>query len=455
MSVHSARVTPVVTALARIRLVSCLIFSRFICFWLLCFWPIVFGHSAQAAYSNYNSVLIGSQAAGLGGAYTALYRDSSAVAFYNPAGLAFATDSSASASATVYKKFDTKYGDLDQFTTASLRVNQGFFRGVPTASGSVLTYDKLNAAFSIVVPDYETFGGEIRSTASSVSLLNILDESLWVGGGAGIRLSDIRPELPHEIAVGVSLYYTARNLSRTVRERIITNGAEALVMSEEKNILGNAIVAILGVQSATSEEKVGTWNWGVSFRLPSLQINGTGSYFKSVVNTNPFSSVSENHPSVTTLTKIPAKLTLGLAWFPKEEWTISVDLSGYEQVSYRDMTDPGTEADEIHHRTVANINVGLERPLTKWLTLRLGAFTNLSSHDEPSESPLLRSGDRIDQLGWSANLGIETREHFIFTFGGYYTGGRGQSVQLLDQTLARVPKSQQVFTMLVGTSFFF
>lgn len=179
--------------------------------------------TANAAYSNYNSVLIGLQAAGMGGAYTALYQDSSAVAFYNPAGLAFATDSSASASATVYKKFDTKYGDLDQFTTASLRINQGFFRGVPTASGSVLTYEKLNAAFSIVVPDYETFGGEIRSTANSVSLLNVLDESLWVGGGAGIRLSDLRPELPHDIAVGISLYYTARNLSRTVRERIITN----------------------------------------------------------------------------------------------------------------------------------------------------------------------------------------------------------------------------------------
>lgn len=416
--------------------------------------------NAQAAYSNYNSILVGTQAAGMGGAYTALYQDSSAVAYYNPAGLAFASGegaktSSASASATVYKKFDTKYGDLDQFTTASLRVNQGFFRGVPTASGSVLTYEKLNAAFSIVVPDYETFGGEIRSTANSVSLLNILDESLWVGGGAGLRLSEIHPELPRDLAVGVSLYYTARNLSRTARERIITNGTEALVMSEEKNILGNSLVAILGLQSAASEEKTGSWNWGLSLRLPSLQISGTGSYFKSVVNTNPFSSVSENHPSVTTLTRIPAKLTLGLAWFPKEDWTLSVDISGYDQVSYRDMTDPGTEADEIHHRMIANLNLGLERPLTKWLTLRVGAFTNFSSHDEPGEAPKVRSGDRIDQLGWSANFGIETREHFIFTFGGYYTGGRGQSVQLLDQNLARVPKSQQVFTMLVGTSFYF
>lgn len=416
---------------------------------------------ASAAYSNYNSVLIGTQAAGMGGAYTALYQDSSAVAFYNPAGLGFAAygpegkNSSASASATVYKKFDTKFGDLDHFTSASLRINQGFFRGVPTSSGSVFTYEKLNAAFSIVVPDYETFGGEIRSTATSVSLLNMLDESLWVGGGAGIRLSDLRSDLRSDIAVGLSLYYTARNLSRTVQERIITNSTEALVMSEEKNILGNTLVAILGIQSAAPQEREGSWNWGVSLRLPSLQISGTGSYFKSVVNTNPFSSVSENHPRVTTLTKIPAKLTFGLAWYPKSEWIISMDLSGYDQVSYRDMSNPGTESDEIHHRMIANVNLGFERPITHWLTLRLGAFTNFSSHDEPSQIPQVRSGDRLDQIGWSANFGIETRKHFVFTFGGYYTGGRGQSVQLLDQKLARIPKSQQVFTMLVGTSFYF
>jgi len=395
-------------------------------------------------------MLVGNQAAGMGGAYTALSKDSSALAFYNPASLAFATDSSASASASVYKKFDTQYGSVEQFSTASLRVNQGFFRGVPSASGSVLTYEKLNASFSIVVPDYDTFGGEIRSTETSVSLLSVLDESLWVGGGVGIQLSEINESWDSDTAIGATLYYTARNYSRTVRERIVTGGTEALIMSEEKNILGNSLIAILALQSRREK-----YSWGISVRLPSVQVNGTGSYFKSVVNTNPFSSVSENHPSVTTLTKTPAKIAFGAAWFPDDHWTLSMDLSAYGQESYRDMTDPGTTADDIHHRTVGNVNLGAERTLSRWLTLRLGAFTNFSSHDEPDSSPALRQSDRVDQLGWSANLGIETREKFTFTFGGYYTGGRGQSVQLLDQRLTRVPKSQQVFTMLVGTAFHF
>jgi hypothetical protein len=419
---------------------------RFLTFPILLF----FYFPVQAAYSNYNSMLVGNQAAGMGGAYTALSKDSSALAFYNPASLGFATNSSASASASVYKKFDTKYGDLDQFSTASLRVNQGFFRGVPSASGSVLTYEKLNAAFSIVVPDYDTFGGEIRSTKTSVSLLSVLDESLWVGGGIGVQLSQLNDHWDSDTAIGATLYYTARNYSRTVRERIVTGGTEALVMSEEKNILGNSLIAILGIQSRKQN-----FSWGISLRPPSVQISGTGSFFKSIVNTSPFSSVSENHPSVTTMTKTPSKLTVGAAWFPDEQWTFAIDLSGFGQESYRDMTEPGTTADEIRHRAIANLNIGAERQINQWLTLRMGAFTNFSSHDEPDAFPDVRQSDRIDQLGWSANLGIETREKFTFTFGGYYSGGRGQSVQLLDQTLTRVPKSQQVFTMLVGTAFHF
>ncbi|MBK7891161.1 MAG: hypothetical protein IPJ84_10045 [Bdellovibrionales bacterium] len=54
---------------------------------------ISLSHRASAAFGNYNSMLIGENAAGLGGAFTALYKDSSAVTFYNPAGLGFLTHS--------------------------------------------------------------------------------------------------------------------------------------------------------------------------------------------------------------------------------------------------------------------------------------------------------------------------------------------------------------------------
>ncbi len=431
---------------------------------------------ADAAFGNYNSMLIGENASGLGGAFTALYKDSSAVSFYNPAGLGFFNTLSASASASVYKKFDVKYGDLDQFTTASLRVNQGFFRGVPSASGSVFTNllasgsrfgglgtqlrsllgaEKINAAFSIVVPDHDSFSGEIRSTASGVSLLTTVDESLWVGGGLGFRTSE-------DDALGVSLYYTARNYSRSVRERLLAGGTDATVMSEEKNILGNSIVCILGYQFKTIGSTEGStadgtsddeWRFGVSLRPPSIQINGSGSYFQSVIKTAPFSTTSVDRPNVTTLTEIPAKLTFGAAWIHRERLTISADVSIYDQTSYDDMTESGIQRDSIQHKRMANINLGAEAKLNPWLLFRVGAYTNFSSHPEPGASPSTRQAESVDQAGFSANFAIQSNENFRFTFGGYYTGGRGQSVQVLDQTLTRVSKSQQVFTMLIGTAF--
>lgn len=423
---------------------------------------------AFAAFGNYNSMLIGENAAGLGGAFTALYHDSSAVTFYNPAGLGFFDSLSASASASVYKKFDVKYGDLDQFTTASLRVNQGFFRGVPSASGSVFTdvlaekshfadvgqflrstlgAEKINASFSIVVPDHDSFSGEIRSTASGVSLLTMVDESLWVGGGLGFRKSEYE-------SYGVSLYYTARNYSRTVRERLLSGGTDATVMSEEKNILGNSFVGIVGYQwkSAESTDE-SEWRFGVSLRPPSIQISGTGSYFQSVLKTAPFSSTTVNRTSVTTLTEIPAKLTVGTAWIHRKRLTLSLDVSLYDQTSYDDMTEANVQRDSIRHKRMFNVNLGTEAKLNPWLQLRLGAYTNFSSHPEPDALPSTRQTESIDQAGFSANLAIQSNENFRFTFGGYYTGGRGQSVQVLDQTLTRVSKSQQIFTMLIGTAF--
>ncbi|MBK7891160.1 MAG: hypothetical protein IPJ84_10040 [Bdellovibrionales bacterium] len=347
-------------------------------------------------------------------------------------------------------------------------MNQGFFRGVPSASGSVFTNvlaershfadvgqllrstlgaEKINASFSIVVPDHDSFSGEIRSTASGVSLLTMVDESLWVGGGLGFRTSESE-------SYGLSLYYTARNYSRTVRERLLAGGTDATVMSEEKNILGNSIVGILGYQwKADASTEDNEWRFGVSLRPPSLQINGTGSYFQSILKTAPFSSTSVNRPNVPTLTEIPAKLTIGTAWIHRERLTVSFDVSLYDQTSYDDMTETDVQRDSVRHKRMFNLNLGTEAKLNPWLQVRLGAYTNFSSHPEPDAFPATRQAESIDQAGFSANLAIQSNENFRFTFGGYYTGGRGQSVQTLDQTLTRVSKSQQVFTMLIGTAF--
>lgn len=147
---------------------------------------VLVGPFSWAAFSNYNSILIGDQAAGMGGAYTALHNDASALAWYNPATLALLEGQSFSAAVGIYKKFDTQYGLAEDITKSALKVNQGFFRSLLSSTGSVVHYrDFLNEylrdytlALSIVKPEYENYTGYITPTADHKNTLSVTVKSL-------------------------------------------------------------------------------------------------------------------------------------------------------------------------------------------------------------------------------------------------------------------------------------
>lgn len=396
-----------------------------------------------AVYSNYNSVLIGEQAAGMAGAYTALFSDASAESFYNPGALGFVKAKSMSASTSVFKKIDTKYGEYTDFTTASLRVNQGFFHGIPAASGSITNFHDWICTLSIMVPDYDTFNGEVRSTSDSVSLLSYNDETLWVGGSVSHQVSETD-------SVGISLYYTARNFTRSVRERRYPSTSSAVLASEEKTIHGNSVVAILGYLRRFDQN----WSFGIAFRPPSLRVAGNGSYFQSKVETNPYSTTNLDIVDEKTHTKIPFKINSGIAYTEPEHFTISADISFYGAENYLDF-DQIVAADRVIHRPTFNYAVGAEYYVLPWLKARAGFFTNFSSHPDPTDEDPLRQPDRVDQYGFSANLSLVSSSKVNYTFGGYYTGGHGLGRQSVNNDLTNIKKSQQTYTMLVGTSFLY
>src|SRR5690606_11686754 len=128
--------------------------------------------------------------AGMGGAGTALVGDVAASPYYNPATLGFLEASAFSAAVGVYKKFDTLYGEEEDFTAAPLRVNQGFFRSLPSSVGSALKFEDWILALSIVVPDYDNFKGDLYNRNQSVTTLSFIDESLWVGGSISKKTSE-------------------------------------------------------------------------------------------------------------------------------------------------------------------------------------------------------------------------------------------------------------------------
>ena len=395
-----------------------------------------------AAYSNYNSVLIGQEASGMGGAYTALWGDASAVSFYNPASMTRMSGNSLSANVSTFQKLDTTFGDESNFLTAPTRVNKGFFEPVPSSAGSIISYGHFSLGFSLLIPDFSTFSGEIESNNNTTSFLSFTDESLWVGASLALNLST-------STSLGFSAYYTARKFQRSTSDQT-KNGNEAEVLIEDKNFTQNSLVYIIGVYHQINSH----WSTGLSIRLPSIPISGDGTFFRSEIDTANNSLVDFSNTDLRAETRIPMKIAFGLAYKKPKKYTFSADITYYGEESYQDL-DLQIASDAIIHEAIFNFAIGAEYYFKPWLSGRAGFFTNYSSHPTILNFDSQRIGDHINMKGFSANFTYHSSEHTRFTLGGYWTGGDGDSVQSINQQLQQVGKSLQVFSMIVGSSYQF
>ncbi len=384
----------------------------------------------------------------MGGAATAVNHDASGAAWYNPATLAAMDGKSFSAAVGIYKKFETKYGQGDDLVNAALRSNQGFFRALPSSTGSVIRPTQLEflkdwtMSLSILVPEYDSFRGDINSTETNTSTLSMVDESIWVGGAIARRISGTE-------FVGLTGYYTARSLTKTVNDRIYNSPTDFKIYSEERTITQNAVVFIAGYL----KELNANWKLGLSLRLPSIQVSGRATYLENTIEQTGVTGTTKNFNQLDSKTRIPTKLAVGISYDDLGRWLIATDLTYYGAAEYRDL-ELDNVAENIEHRSVINASIGAEYRWVEWFKIRSGFFTNFSSHPIPDKAKVRGQGDRVDQLGFSANAAFRSGS-IEYTFGGYYTGGNGKSVQRLNGAYDTINKVQNTFTMLVGTSYSF
>jgi hypothetical protein len=381
----------------------------------------------------------------MGGAFTALTGDPAAGPFYNPASTVLISGSSLAATVNVYNKFNSTLGESADFAQAPQRLNQGYFRSLPASSATILNFKSFAFGLSILVPDFDLYSGQVKGDANTTSFLSQVDESLWAGGTFSVKLTE-------RDSMGLSVYYTARNLTRSVSDKFISGGGtNAVFTHEEKKLTANSVVPIIGYQRVLSDR----WRFGVSYRPPSLPVSGEGSFYREVTETNPFTTNVINRSSLRAVTKIPSRLGLGLAREVKGTYTASFDLQLYEGLSYNDLPELEAGSDQINHTQLYNFAFGYEHVVQPWLLARLGVFTNRSSHPPPGLIGGRREGDHVDMSGFSANFSIRKSNGTNFTFGGYYSAGTGTSTQIVSRQLTLVHKEKQVFTMLIASGFQF
>ncbi len=380
----------------------------------------------------------------MGGAYTAMSGDSSSSGFYNPASLVKLTGTDISASATLFNKYDTTYGEGQSLIDAGERVNRGFFRTIPSAIGNVYRWKKWAFGFNIVVPDYDFFAGNIADGANAQSFLTYTDESLWSGVVGSYKAS------PTE-SFGITLYYTARSLIRSSLDRTIISPTQEIITSEEKSIKHNGLVVVLGYLWDINDQ----WSLGVSARPPALTVSGQGSYFESVTDTSALPSQVIQQRNTRARTSIPPRYTLGFSFRPTPRLTFALDGSYFTGFGYQDMEQINA-SDKIEHRDTWNASLGMEYKL-KWpkVNWRAGLFTNNSSVPMPSATPNQRTGDHMNLWGFSSNFNFLVSDQSSYTIGGFYTGGSGKSVQRTGNQYVRLDKTHHIFSLLISTSYRF
>jgi hypothetical protein len=453
---------------------------------------VLLAQSAHADLFHFNNFLLGDRAIGLGGAYTAIADDASAVV-YNPAGMAFALASGFSGSANAFYWKNATYKDTigsDDFVEKSSGSVPSFFGGlqqVPSiGKGSAFGFsvyspdsDSKSQDDSIVRPELgvENFHRTINAQASTT----------YFGAGFGTRLSS-------RLAIGIGAHviriheltqeYQDATLPANTRDLVLEpealdRGALFADNTQNTKFIYNflAVEPLLGMQFALLDTVV----FGLTYRHPiimeqelDLSLDAQSSFRfadytpLSAADISPESKeawaarrtngvkISKRTPTSYSPGLSNGKVTVdepigglhsearvGLAWFASSRFLLSSDFS------YR-FAPPEAEIGILETEDVWNAHIGVEVYPVAFLPVRLGLFTNHDARPAPDPQKTGQP-DHVDYYGaafavaWASG-GSQIGAGFV----GQY--GTGKSQKLAGSYVIQ-DVSATFYSVVVSTSY--
>ena len=421
--------------------------------------------------SNFRPYLVGSRAAGMGGAFTALADDGSGP-YYNPGGIAFVSRSQLSIAGSVYGIVSGTFDNALGIGTARHDFSYRNLNIFPTATAGVWKLDDGARpdradvlSLGVFVPDALNVDArdQILSQQNAVTLV-AQTQTVWVGLTYARRMG--------RVGVGASLFgLLGTNISQldlTAAGTPTGNtppGDFAIVTSRTDETRYGAVGA-LGVRwDATDALRLGLSVYTPAFGFGSRRVfarvaaaggfNATGAAGINLVN------AEDLHASPTD----PWRVQAGLAW-SVGRWTLSADavyLAARDVVDDADRTAAvagGTVslARHVVRNAVVNGAVGAEYLIAERVPLRAGFFTDLAASPATSTASDAQNSAHINRLGGTASIGYRT-EHTATDLGLNVAGGSGQDLvfgQDIDVRTQRVTgTSQLLFYVFLSTSYEF
>ncbi|MBI5193967.1 MAG: outer membrane protein transport protein [Nitrospirae bacterium] len=428
-----------------------------------------------AGVYNYQEVLIGEKAAGMGGAFTALADDATAT-YYNPAGIIQIPFNSMSASANVitYKIRNGKFFLKDNEKLRS-------FDFIPTFWGVTATTFLGNVGFSIVVPESDNF--ELHELYSNEHLLGydwntaradrIFESKTYLLGPS------YSFNVNKSLSAGFSLYFLYNNFTENVynywdTEYTDSSDSKAYTLllenSRSLNGSGTGVTGKFGVLYRIGDK----FRIGLSLK-PTAEISEEVKvrqvvYMSNISNDSPVTvkafSRGNAEGTVSYTRKLPYSSTLGMAYFPSERLTIALDLSYYGPVNYAEVTkalDDNLKSVDASRKVILNEllngNLGMEYMITPKIPLRAGIFTDLSSAPKVEDIHAAQA-THIDKYGLTLSSGSISANSTViagirYGFGHGYGTASSYSKDNIEYTIRKEEYTQGDLALFISGTYMF
>ena len=412
---------------------------------------LFFATAALADDSNFRPYVVGSRAAGMGGAFTAIADDGSGP-FYNPGGIAFAARSQLSLSGSVYGlstgTFKDALGDGHDFNFHSLNISptttSAVFRLGPdgTTDGNVL-------ALSVFVPDASLTDGhdELNSNSNAFFITSQI-QTVWGGLTFARRMGNF--------GIGASAFLLfGTRLSQL--DVTAVNGANVFATITDRT--DETTIGILGAIGARWDVSSRV-SLGASLYTPSVGWGSRRVFIRAtqaLPNQAPQAAVV-NVDGLHASPADPMRIQLGGA-YRDGPLTVSADLI---LLLARDVDDDADQAQQgldrhIVRNTVLNAAVGMEYVLGGSFPFRAGFYTDFAASPDTDANGDTQNTSHVNRYGGTVSIGMNS-EHSSTNVGLNVSGGSGTDVvpNNLDFTQLKVTDSSQLLLyVFLGTAYQF
>ena len=433
--------------------------------------------SLWADDQHYQDFIVGDEAVGLGGAYTAIASDPSG-GWYNPAGIVDVRNTSLSLSANLYGIQDSSSGETDFFDPEDAISKLSV---VPSSAGFVQALGRTDMhgkrpyaiGMTLVVPSYRKFSVSEEGSYNDPALglvksgynRSYTDSTLWAGFLGAMRMGAF-------MSMGVSLFLTHRSVQDAAHSFFATDFSQGefhnfRTAMTELDFSNYALLMAVGIKIHLAPNLF----LGAMVRSPSINVFSSGSlrFSRSRANGSDPASFLPTPESITveSATRINGEARVGMAYVLPNLLKISADISAHLPVSYTllKVTDPVAKsalliAPEVERSLVINGNLGADVNIANLLTIGIGAFTNFASTPNISRDADKPAPPHVNMYGGTLALGFAS-QHTLTRVGIMYAYGSGHDVHAVNQDqlptdtqgFVRVPITQTYIYFFLSSTF--